>query len=271
MVVAEDDLGAQVKPRLIAAGADFEYVHVLEVMAGEDEDALLIPDDLPQLEKLIEDSGAAIVTIDPLLTHFNGRADSYKDHDVKRVLTPLSKLAQRTGCAIIGVHHFKKDTSAGARFAGQASSAFSTTARIVLSMAKDDEGLHVVEVSKSNIGPEGDGLSYRVRVVNVDAADGDVAEVPLLELDGAADHTVDEILTKPKQPTKSAQARELILKLVADAEIEPDELDKRVADEVGLKPRSVRDQRMNLNREGLIRSVQVRDSHAVSHWFVTAA
>lgn len=270
MVVAEDDLEAQIKPRLIAASADFDYVHVLLVNREGVEDALQIPDDLGRLEKLIADTGAQLVTVDPLLTHIGGTINSYKDHEVKRVLTPLSKLAQRTGCTVIGVHHFKKDTSQGARFAGQASTAFATTARITLSMAKADDGTHVLEVSKSNIGPEGDGQNFRARVVEIPADDGDTAEVPLLERDGAATQTVDQILAAPKRDSRSGKARALILDtLAAVTQMESDELDAQVAQATGLAARTIRDLRMQLRDEGLLRAVPDKDDNGtVRRWYV---
>ncbi len=271
MVCAEDDLEAQIKPRLIAAGADFEYVHILAVHIEGIEDALEIPADLPMLEELIRNTGARLVTIDPLMTHIASKTDSYKDHDIKRVLTPLSKLAQRTGCAIVGVHHFKKDTSGGARFAGQASTAFGTTARIVLSMAKAIDGSHVMEISKSNIGPEGLGLAFQVSIAAVPADDGGTAEVPLLMRDGLATQTVDQILSAPKGDSNSGKARRLILAALADVDhIESDELDARIAKESGLSARTVRDLRMELRGEGLIRSIAVKDEFGkVTSWNVS--
>jgi AAA domain len=268
MVIAEDDLNSQTKPRLIAAGADFDYVHVLRVKRAGVEDALIIPDDLGYLETLVIDKTARLVTVDPLLSHITGKTDSYKDHEIKRVLTPLSKLAQRTNCTIVGVHHFKKDTSGGARHSGQASTAFSTTARLVLSMAKTDYGLYVLEVSKSNIGPEGEGHNFRLEVVDVPAADGDTAEVPLLARDGEASVSVDEILAKPKRESKSSKARELILERLADgAQVESDELDAEIAQKTRLAARTVRDLRMELGNEGLIRSIPQRDeSGSIYAW-----
>ncbi len=272
MVVAEDDLGAQIKPRLTAAGAELEYVRVLGVKRHGFEDALLIPDDLAFLEKLIAERDARLVTIDPLLTHVVGKTDSYKDHDVKRVLTPLSKLAQRTGCTIVAVHHFKKDTSQGARHSGQASTAFTTTARITLSMAKADDGVHVLEVSKSNIGPEGDGQAFRAQIVEIAADDGDTAEVPLLERDGAAAQTVDEILSAPKRESRSARARDLIVAVLSNvSEMASDELDARVAREIGLAERTIRNLRMELGKEGVLRSVPVHEDGAVKRWYVALA
>jgi hypothetical protein len=264
IVSAEDDLDTQLYPRLIAAGADFNQIHVLTVKRAGIEDALIIPDDVPLLERTITGSNIRILTIDPLLTHIAGKTDSHRDHEVKRVLTPLAKLAQATGCTIVGVHHFKKDTSGGAKLAGQGSSAFYTTARITLSMARADDGVHVIEVSKSNIGPEGVGQNLRLRVATVPAVDGDHAEVPVLERDGEASQTVDEILARPKRGGKAAKAREVMLDILdAEGEQESDQLDARVAAASGLAASTVKNVRVELKNEGLVRSFPLRDEAGV--------
>jgi hypothetical protein len=257
MVSAEDDMERQIIPRLIAAGADFDYVHPLGVVRSEHEDALEIPGDLPRLEQFIVDNKIQFVSIDPLLTHITGNKDSYKDHEVKRVLTPLSKLAQRTGATVIGVHHFKKDTSGGARHSGQASTAFATTARIVLSMAKSAkrDSIHILEVSKSNIGAEDVGLDLRLEVVEVPAEDGKVAKVPLLHREGEAGEaleTVDEALAKSRRGSKSSVARELILDILDDVpHMESDALDARVAQETGVAAKTVQNLRAELGTKGI--------------------
>lgn len=272
MVIAEDDLAAQIKPRLVAAEADLANVHPLRVTREGVEDALLIPDDLEVLEHLVDQTQARLVVIDPLLTHIAGNTNSYKDHEVKRVLTPLSRLAQRTGSAIVAVHHFKKDTSQGARLSGQGSTAFYTTARITLSMVKDGDGLHVLEVSKSNIGPEGDGQNFLVRVEQIPAADGDAAEVPRLIRDGAATITVDELLANPKAASKTEKARQLILEAVrTEGQIDAEQLDAQVAASVGLSERTVRNARMKLGQQGLLRAVSVRGEKGVQRWRVALA
>jgi AAA domain len=271
IVSAEDDLDSSVYPRLIAAGADFDYIRVLQVRRGELEDALVIPDDLAWLEHVIDENDARLLVVDPLLTHVTGKTDSYKDHEVKRALTPLSSLAQRTGCTIVGVHHFRKDTSAGAKLSGQGSSAFYTTARVTLAMARGDDDLHVLEVTKSNIGPEGAGQNLRLRIVEIPAEDGDTAKAPLLERDGDATQTVDELLAKPKRESQSGKARELILDILEnEGEQESDGLDARVAKETGLAAGTVRNQRTALAKDGLIKNVPAKDEHGtVVAWKVT--
>jgi hypothetical protein len=257
MLSAEDDLQTQVLPRLLAAKADLVYIRIIGIAAADGtEDGFSIPGDIPLLEADIAAWGnVRLLTVDPLLTHVEGKVDSYKDHDVKRVLTPLSRLAQAQRCTTVGVHHFKKDTSGGARFSGQASGAFSTTARVVLSMAKAEHGSHVLEVSKSNIGPEGIGQAFTLEIVNIPAADGGQAEVPLLKRAGDALQTVDDILAKPRRTGKSEAARELILDILDDeVEVESDTLDARVAAATGLAAGSVRNVRGDLKNAGLIKA-----------------
>jgi hypothetical protein len=49
LVLAEDDVSKKGKPLLRAAGADMDFVYPLTMRSGENEDALLLPDDLDQL------------------------------------------------------------------------------------------------------------------------------------------------------------------------------------------------------------------------------
>src|SRR5262249_28287848 len=141
------------KPRLVAAGANLELVKPFGFRSGGFDDALSLPEDVPALREAIEDMDARLLIIDPLLSHLNGGVDSYRDHDVKRALRPLARMANETGCAALGVHHFTKTIAAGALAAIQASGAFANTARVALALAEHDEeeDLRVLEVVKSNV------------------------------------------------------------------------------------------------------------------------
>jgi hypothetical protein len=252
LISAEDDLSSQVIPRLLAAKADLRYIRPIE--RKDDGGALSIPGDVEQLKRYIVKHKIKLLVVDPLLSHVDGKVDSYKDHDVKRILTPLARIAQETGCAIVCVIHFRKDTSAGARLSGHGSTAFLTTARVTLSMAKAEDGTHVLEVSKSNIGPEGEGQAFTLEVAKIRAEEGDYAEVPLLKRAGQAVQTVDEILSKPRRSSKSSAARELILDILDDeVEVESDTLDSRIANETGLSAGSIRNLRTELKDAGLIK------------------
>ena len=49
--------------------------------------------------------------IDPVMEFMGGKTDTYKDSDIRRVLTPLIVMAEFTGCAIVAVTHPNKKTA----------------------------------------------------------------------------------------------------------------------------------------------------------------
>lgn len=240
LIASEDDYETMLKPRLVAAGADLAFLRCIDFRRGNEEDAIRIPDDLAELRRVIEETGAALVVIDPLLTHLAGTVDAYRDHEVKRALRPLAKLANATGCTILGVHHFTKDTSRGARHSGQASAAFGNTARIVLAMAVDPEtDLRVLEVVKCNIGPEGLRRAVRVELVHVP---GLAKPIPRTTFAGAAERTVDELLALARQ-TQPRVSREKVQDVILhELTSEPKtrkQLDDACRDELGVSADTV--------------------------------
>jgi hypothetical protein len=239
LVLAEDDLSKKVKPILMAAGAEMDFIHPLSMREGEFDDALVLPNDLDQLEKAIAATRAKFVVIDPVMSHISGALDSYRDHDMKRVLTRIVKLAQQTGAVIVCVHHTKKDTSGGMKMAGVGSIAFYTTARLVLTMAKLSEQEVVLEVVKSNIGPE--GARQLIRAETVEVAPG--IRVPKLIRAGESPVSVAEAVagTQKKGETKALTSAMLMLDILEEEGEQPQiELFDRVAKETGSTPGSVR-------------------------------
>jgi hypothetical protein len=178
---------------------------------------------------------AALFVIDPLLSHLHGKTDSHKDHEVKRALTPLGDLAHRTGCTILGNHHFRKDTSRGARSAAQASSAFTDVPRVTWGMAKDseDESARVLEVLKSNIGPEGIGRDWRIQLGSVDGLDDGV---PLILPGAVSRRSIDELLRTVGEGKRvpSEALRVLVLRELATGEKSREYLDAVAGDELGV-------------------------------------
>jgi AAA domain len=213
---AEDSIATTLKPRLIAAGADMAKVRILKLKVGDYEDGITIPDDVHQLGEMIAETGARLVVIDPILSHLSGKVDSYRDHDVKRSLSPLKAMAESTGCAILAIHHFNKDTTRGAVRSGQASGAFTNTARVVLAMVEDDEdeNLRVLEVVKSNITKV--GLRYQVRIDTVQVPGIEDPVVFTLNA-GDSTKTADELLKagEPRRGGKKVTAKAMILEELA--------------------------------------------------------
>jgi hypothetical protein len=253
--VAEDAFDTVLKPRLLAADADLDHVKTVSWQNGGYTDAIRIPDHIEQLETCLQAMDAALLVIDPLLSHLSGRTDSYKDHEVKAALRPLVLLAQRTGCTVLGNGHFGKDKTRGAVSSAQGSNAFTNTPRVALAMARDDEddNLRVVEVVKSNIAGTGEGRNYRISTV---AVEGLSEPVPVLTPDGGATKSVDELLTvKRAKRVPAATIRDLVLRELATGEKTRKHLDDVAKTETGANPDSVYKSALEpLRKEGRIKA-----------------
>ena len=193
---AEDSIGTVVRPRLLIAHADEELVlPVFHWRDGMKED-ICLPDDVHQLQTVIEDLDAGLLVIDPIMSHLSAEINSNDDKEIKLALKPLSRMAQDTGCAVLGVHHLTKDTSRGPALSGQGSAAFSNTARMVLAIAEDDEDedLRLLEVVKTNLSKK--GLTMQLKVER-EAVPGLQELVPrLVRTHQPTDKTVHELLSR---------------------------------------------------------------------------
>jgi AAA domain len=256
--VAEDDHVSVLKPRLVAADADMRLVDAI----GE----LTLPEDVEKLDATIEafeaqvDAKVMLIVIDPILAFLSGRVDSYKDHAVKQALKPLIGVLEQRQTTGIGVHHFGKDTSRGASFSGQASSAFRNTARSVLAMALHDEDDHVrlLEVVKSNFATVGVGRRYRLELVSVP---GLATAQPVLVHDGDADKSVDEALQATAKTERAdvprAHIQALVLRELQAGAKTRAHLNDRARDELGVSADTLYKRGLTpLREDGAIRAMK---------------
>jgi hypothetical protein len=239
-VVAEDAFDTVLKPRLMVASTNLEYVRALSWRRQGTEDALRIPDDIPTLERLVEEMQTRLLVIDPLLSHLSGKTNTHIDHEVKIALAPLMQLAHNTGCTVLGNGHFSKDKSGGARRASSGSTAFTNTPRVGLAMAPDDEDadVRIVEVIKSNIGPKGVGRAYRVRTVPMPTLE---KPVPLFVVEGVSTKAVDDLIDvgKSRKRVSGPALEALILAELQHGEQPRAVIDEAARRELGAGPDSV--------------------------------
>jgi hypothetical protein len=155
---AEDDDEQTVVPRLIAAKANLKRAFVFR-----HDFELWLPNDFDTLRELVEESGATLVILDPIIAFVDGETNSWRDHDVRRVLKELRAVAYHTGATFLGVMHPKK--GAEAEVVNIISGAVAWTAAprstIVLTKARgpegealpDDDSRRVLFHVKCNVGP----------------------------------------------------------------------------------------------------------------------
>jgi len=94
LLSAEDDAARTIQPRLLAAGADLDRVHLL----GTVRDALgermpELPGDLDAA--LTRIPGVRLVVVDPLMAFLGEQFDACRDQNVRRCLFALARLAER--------------------------------------------------------------------------------------------------------------------------------------------------------------------------------
>jgi hypothetical protein len=191
---AEDDNSRTIRPRLEAAGADLERVHILdEVRAGDSTRPPVVPMDIPLLENLITQYEVALVIIDPFLAYLDGTIDSHRDQDVRRCLHKLKGLAERTGAAILLIRHLNKMNGGAAIYRGGGSIGITGSARCALVVGKDpgDPERFVLAGIKSNLGPMPRSLAYRVESAGLRT------EVSRIAWGGECDLAADDILAQP--------------------------------------------------------------------------
>jgi hypothetical protein len=110
---AEDDPARTIVPRLKCAGAALQKVRILEaVILDEGTEAL------PRLRTDIERIGDAaaslgdcrLIVIDPVSAYLGG-TDDHKNAELRGVLSPLKRLAERLNFSVVLVSHLNKGSS----------------------------------------------------------------------------------------------------------------------------------------------------------------
>ena len=169
LIQNEDNAGDTVKPRAMAAGVDGKNFHILDGIcvdegAGLQERLLQLDRDLADIEAWLDDNpDVGTLMIDPV-TAYLGKTDSYKDTEVRAVLTPLATLAERRCIMVIVLAHLNKSSgrTASDRIAG--SPAFNQVPRTghMIAPDPDDEDLMVFQSYKRNIGKKSEALLFRI-------------------------------------------------------------------------------------------------------------
>ena len=178
LISCEDDAADTIVPRLQAADANLECIHLLDWVVNDSSDGDSSPQlfDISQhilaLHDMIESIGdVRLVIIDPI-SAYTGAVDSHKTSDVRGALAPLQQLAGETGAAVLLVSHLNKgsaDANAMARVSG--SGAFVAACRsawLVESDPKDDTNeRRIFTPLKNNIGDDRTGFAYRTQGVTL--------------------------------------------------------------------------------------------------------
>jgi putative DNA primase/helicase len=134
----EDDPSSVTVPRLAAAGAILERVHVIPP-----DDAPAFPRELEGLEHVVRETGTKLVVIDPIGAHFSPERLAHDRTSLRR----LAAVARRAQCAIVAVHHTTKMGEVGGPNSGLLGTA---RAVYVYGYDPDDEDRRALSCVKIN-------------------------------------------------------------------------------------------------------------------------
>ncbi|WP_018990996.1 bifunctional DNA primase/polymerase [Aromatoleum toluclasticum] len=175
---AEDDADDTLVPRLLAAGADLDRVHIVKcTIAGCDDSGRLVerlPDmrhDVDALRAKVDEIGnVAFVVFDPFSV-YGGDTNHAKNADVRKLLAPLAALAAEKKFALICLSHFNKGGGEGAPREALTrvldSIGYTAAARAVYGVFKDaDAPLRRLFLPiKNNLGLDTSGFVYHIESV----------------------------------------------------------------------------------------------------------
>jgi hypothetical protein len=139
LLTAEDGISDTVRIRADAAGANPRKILVLEgiLTSQGEEQSFCLDQHLSMLEqKIRENPDVILVIIDPLPAYLGWTKEDNASLRSK-IFSPLAKLAERTGVAILAISHFKKDDSVKTLHRVLGSLAYVAAARAVWAVSKD--------------------------------------------------------------------------------------------------------------------------------------
>jgi hypothetical protein len=181
----EDGLGDTIRPRLDAAGADVNRITaVTSAVDLEGVDCpFTIPHDIDMLGSEIETNAIRLVIVDPLVSFLSEETNSYNDHHIRRALSPVAQLAERTGASFLIIRHLTKAQGGNALYRGGGSIGITAIARsaMVVGVDPENEDQRVLAMTKSNLSARVSSLAYRLE----SAANGSVA----IDWQGESTHT----------------------------------------------------------------------------------
>jgi AAA domain-containing protein len=181
---SEDDAADTLVPRLIAAGADLDRVHIVEgVKVPNGERQFHLADDIEILGEAIDKIGdVKLVTIDPVTAYLGNdqKVDSHKNASVRSALAPIQARAAKLNFAAVGVSHLNKGGGTEALMRVLGSMAFVAASRAAyLVVAEKGAERSLFIPMKNNIGVRQSGLAFRMVTKTIL---GDI-DAPTIEFD----------------------------------------------------------------------------------------
>ena len=170
LVSAEDDPADTIRPRLDAHKANVRRIHLLSAVryVGEDgtsKEVMFTLADVAAIESALKALvDCRLIVVDPIGSVLGGRVDAHRDNEVRSVLAPIARLAEKYGVAVLIIAHRRKAGGDHADDLALGSRAFTGIARAVWHLVRDPEQKErrLLLSGKNNLSVEGNGLAFTI-------------------------------------------------------------------------------------------------------------
>ena len=171
LITQEDDPHDVIRPRLDAHHADTSRIHLLKGTryvseAGKPTERMFTLADIEVLERTIGSiDDCKLVVIDPIGDYLGGRTDAHRDNEVRSVLVPITRIAEKHGVAVLSIVHTRKGIASHADDLALGSRAFTGLARGVWHLRPDaeDEQRRLLVAGKNNLTAAQTGLAFTIQ------------------------------------------------------------------------------------------------------------
>ena len=171
LITQEDDPHDVIRPRLDAHHADTSRIHLLKGTryvseTGKPTERMFTLADIEVLERTIGSiDDCKLVIIDPIGDYLGGRTDAHRDNEVRSVLVPITRIAEKHGVAVLSIVHTRKGIASHADDLALGSRAFTGLARSVWHLRPDteDEQRRLLVAGKNNLAAAQTGLAFTIQ------------------------------------------------------------------------------------------------------------
>jgi putative DNA primase/helicase len=171
---AEDSEGLMTRPRLEAAGADLDRVHLWRFQ---------LPRHGKELGQYVVDLDIDLIVMDPVARHLSGGVSRHSDN-IGSVLRPMTDMIEKRGTSVLLIEHaLKRVPKSGHPLdaIGGSSSGLPAASRaaFVFGRDPDDEDRRIIAPAKFNLGEWPKAVSFELDTEEIPK----IGEIPYLLLD----------------------------------------------------------------------------------------
>lgn len=169
IMAVEDSPETTIVPRLRAAGADLDRVHLIEGVHRDGvRDGFDIAKDIGRLDALRRRCpDLSLVIIDPLDSYIGTEVDTRSGNKVRQALWPLKDWADATGVTVLIVHHLNKSASTTPLDRVSGSRSFGALPRSVWMVGREDAenraSRSIMLPLKLNLCPNPEAVGYLIQ------------------------------------------------------------------------------------------------------------